>query len=317
MAAAVVSAQALAQTVLLSLSLFVAHDILRPLFGSSVTQPTSSTVSSSFLILAFLSPYGEIDSALITVSIFSLLPPALHVLSRWATRLGDPTAAAILSLLPLLPVSFTVSSSWKRLVAIFFPQPNLTLKSLSGIAVAFVTLKLQHSWAFLPFNSVFNPSALLLLLSWLPLSFSVSQHSKQQTRPLQGRKRPKTKPKKYIVPLVCSFVSLVSPPIRPLTLPYEHPGGLLRILSSVPSVTGRIVVGEELKHGLRYLRADHSILGGVWVGPRRVRQTDPAFEPTLDASGAPLGDSIYSAFVLQEAARLQRRAKPAQNALMM
>jgi hypothetical protein len=110
---------------------------------------------------------------------------------------------------------------------------------------------------------------------------------------------------------------LSNPPLlpQPLTEPYTHPNFPLRILSSIPSVTGRIVVGETLPSdssvsgasgqyptSFRYLRASHSILGGVWIGDKVSTRDNSA--PTLDATGTPLGDSIYSAFVLQEAVRL-------------
>lgn len=109
----------------------------------------------------------------------------------------------------------------------------------------------------------------------------------------------------------------VDPPLlpQPMTRPYTHPNFPLRILSSVPSVTGTIVVGETRlsdswvpgtpEHrptSLRYLRASHSILGGVWIGDQVSTRGSSA--PLLDAEGTPLGDSIYSAFVLQEAVRL-------------
>jgi hypothetical protein len=110
---------------------------------------------------------------------------------------------------------------------------------------------------------------------------------------------------------------LSKPPLllQPMTEPYTHPNFPLRILSSVPSVTGRVVVGELLpsdtlvpglseEHptSFRYLRASHSILGGVWIGDQVSTRANGA--PTLDATGTPLGDSIYSAFLLQEAVRL-------------
>lgn len=64
---------------------------------------------------------------------------------------------------------------------------------------------------------------------------------------------------------------------------------------------------------LRYLRAGHSLLGGVWVGPRA-----QAIDPSLlleDEAGNKLGDTIYSAFVVQEAALLAK--KDPKNALIM
>lgn len=120
-----------------------------------------------------------------------------------------------------------------------------------------------------------------------------------------------------VVLILLPLLWLLNPPLlpQPVTKPYTHPNFPLRILSSVPSVTGMIVVGESLLSdagvqdtaerqptSLRYLRASHSILGGVWIGDNVSTRANSA--PLLDAEGTPLGDSIYSAFVLQEAVRL-------------
>lgn len=140
---------------------------------------------------------------------------------------------------------------------------------------------------------------------------------------------------------VTLFLALLTPfisyrfPItlrKPLLEPYTHPTQPVRILSSVRSNTGVIVVGEALKrpsnlppldpsdpHAVitesRFLRADHSILGGVWVGDK-AHSIDGRTPVNFDASGAGLGDSIYSTFVLQEAARFVRSTNP-QTALTM
>ena len=92
-----------------------------------------------------------------------------------------------------------------------------------------------------------------------------------------------------------------------LKAPYVHPSGNVTILSSKQSTTGIVVVGEtgpgdESYSRMRYMRASHSFLGGVWTH-ERVMHTDASLA-TYDAAGNRLGDSIYSAFVLQEAVRL-------------
>ncbi|KAF5333504.1 hypothetical protein D9611_002580 [Ephemerocybe angulata] len=101
---------------------------------------------------------------------------------------------------------------------------------------------------------------------------------------------------------------------HPLKEPYRHPTEPLEILSAVESVTGLITVaewlppavkgqeGENVLHSARYLRASHSILGGVWTKEKVM--TMHGEPPLKDSFGTPLGDSIYSAFTLQEAARL-------------
>ena len=117
----------------------------------------------------------------------------------------------------------------------------------------------------------------------------------------------------FVLMLLTSLSYRYSPSIHShfrtgqLKAPYVHPSGNVTILSSKQSVTGIIVVGEtapgdESTSGMRYLRASHSLLGGVWTNERAMSMdTAPV---TYDAAGNRLGDSIYSAFVLQEAMRL-------------
>ena len=119
-----------------------------------------------------------------------------------------------------------------------------------------------------------------------------------------------------ILPLLPIILPQLLPPTlpHPLPAPYDVPDFPLRILSSVESLTGLVVVGESLpvadyKPGvreeypseMRYLRSAHSLLGGTWVGSKVARAPGTA---DVDAFGAPLGDSIYNAFLVQEAIRL-------------
>ncbi|KAL1738465.1 S-adenosyl-L-methionine-dependent methyltransferase, partial [Schizophyllum fasciatum] len=110
------------------------------------------------------------------------------------------------------------------------------------------------------------------------------------------------------------FPVLRSPVLpHPLEQPYNHTQYPLVIHSSVQSDTGLIVVGEALAlpedqaldgaiQEVRYLRASHSLLGGVWTGARA--RTVDGVPPLRDSFGNPLGDSIYATFNLQEAVRL-------------
>jgi hypothetical protein len=113
-----------------------------------------------------------------------------------------------------------------------------------------------------------------------------------------------------------SIHSYLANPIlpHPLHQTFTHPTYPLQILSAEQSITGLITVGQWLPppnyraandqeiHSTRYLRASHSILGGVWTHDNiRVLDDEP---PISDSFGVLLGDSIYSAFVLQEAVRL-------------
>ena len=122
-----------------------------------------------------------------------------------------------------------------------------------------------------------------------------------------------------------TFHPYLSSPVlpHPLLQTYMHPKTPLQILSSVQSTTGLIVVGEalpafdgaqQLMPPLRYLRASHSLLGGVWVGDRI--QTMDGEPPINDSFGVALGDSVYGAFVLQEAARLVNSTERGQAGLL-
>lgn len=119
-----------------------------------------------------------------------------------------------------------------------------------------------------------------------------------------------------LLPLLPVVLPYLSSPVLPYPLqrPYTHPTHPLRILSSVPSLTGRIVVGEmlptddgEMVSSSRFLRASHSLLGGVWMGQKAAYKS--SVPVNKDERGEPLGDSIYSTFVLQEATRLVSSTK--------
>ena len=75
-------------------------------------------------------------------------------------------------------------------------------------------------------------------------------------------------------------------------------------------------MAEDYSNSFRFLRADHSLLGGRWIG-EKVYTKEPTAKPLTDAEGTKLGDSIYSAFVLQEAVRLHERPGKQENALIM
>ncbi|ORY33952.1 hypothetical protein BCR39DRAFT_592578 [Naematelia encephala] len=85
--------------------------------------------------------------------------------------------------------------------------------------------------------------------------------------------------------------------LRPLP-PYFTPSGQLRILSSERSISGQVVVADNLRDGYRFLRCDHSLLGGRWV-----REVSTRF-----GSRTEMGDSIFATFVIQEVGVLAQRS---------
>ncbi|WRT66420.1 uncharacterized protein IL334_003376 [Kwoniella shivajii] len=92
----------------------------------------------------------------------------------------------------------------------------------------------------------------------------------------------------------------------PTSNPYITANGELRVISSVRSITGQIVVAENLKDGYRFLRCDHSILGGRWI--REV--TDDSIKGGIRTN---MGDSIFATFNLQEIAVLAHRSDPSES----
>jgi len=174
-----------------------------------------------------------------------------------------------------------------------------------------------------PFVLTYHRFSKLFVLGGIVLALYVSSSAFLSPRREndEGESLPSTSSRRLVPGLTALLFPLLlwrlGPTVlpQPLTEPYTHPSFPLRILSSVPSVTGIIVVGEILPSdtwvpdtpesypsSLRYLRASHSILGGVWIGAKVSQRASGA--PLLDAKGTPLGDSIYSAFILQEAVRL-------------
>lgn len=120
-----------------------------------------------------------------------------------------------------------------------------------------------------------------------------------------------------IFTFAATLLTVIARPVRLFTTPYTDPSGRLRILSSTPSVTGHIVVAENYIHGFRFLRADHSLLGGVWIGNDKIIKMDNEIEVSRDKDGVKLGDSIYSTFMIQGAVVLQERENAQKNALVM
>ncbi|GAA5978870.1 hypothetical protein JCM5350_004852 [Sporobolomyces pararoseus] len=93
--------------------------------------------------------------------------------------------------------------------------------------------------------------------------------------------------------------------LLPLPTPSSH------ILATQKSLTGVIVVGEQEIPGpngaegyrFRYLRADHSLLGGLWTGVCEMELKRLRSEVT-EEEVVQRAESIYSTFILQELIRL-------------
>jgi hypothetical protein len=122
---------------------------------------------------------------------------------------------------------------------------------------------------------------------------------------------PRTTWRSYIPLLVPVLLAQVSKRTSPHVIsaePWTSPGGSVRVLARTDSITGVVIVAENLVDRFRFLRCDHSLLGGTWVTGSR----SPIYSNGL-------GDSIYTTFIVQEAVRLADRPtrKSQENALVM
>jgi hypothetical protein len=79
-----------------------------------------------------------------------------------------------------------------------------------------------------------------------------------------------------------------------------------RILASRRGLTGQIVVGEHESQGMRfrYLRADHSLLGGLWIGPAKDALLASSggshlTEEELEIRGVETAESIYVSAIVE------------------
>jgi hypothetical protein len=99
-----------------------------------------------------------------------------------------------------------------------------------------------------------------------------------------------------------------------------HPPPTLRILESRRSLTGHIVIGEisntpqgdeleVLRNTVRFMRADHSILGGLWIGHSRLGYQDRFGTTPKNDEDVLWTETIYSTFILQEAAILTKPSR--------
>lgn len=97
------------------------------------------------------------------------------------------------------------------------------------------------------------------------------------------------------IPLLISIVTQNRQPCSSPSFPYLAGNNTIRVLDRQFSTTGLIVIAENVAAPYRYMRCDHSLLGGRWQ-----LSSDPS-QPLA------LGESIFLTFTLQEAVRLVER----------
>lgn len=316
-----------------SLVTFLYVRALDPLYGS---VPINLHIDKIVWVATFAGAFGPAPSLwpsfAIQSGLVASIPLSSYYTAIYAARINNPSLGSTLThLVVLFPVIYVGVSMVKRIVTLLETSSSESSTARFSILPACATsvTGLRVIWGALLDSYRFGVSdnEIFFILGGIGLalyafSSTFVSASSPRREDDEGESISSTSSSPRLVPGLTALLlplllwRLGSPVLpQPLTEPYAHPSFPLRILSSVPSVTGKIVVGdilptdtrepgtlESYPSSLRYLRASHSILGGVWIGDKISQRASGA--PLLDAKGTPLGDSIYSAFVLEEAVRL-------------
>ncbi|KAG6821524.1 hypothetical protein H0H93_000033 [Arthromyces matolae] len=310
-----------------SLVLFTYERALIPIYATGPTTYLFNPIIVVSVLCASLNPVSISTSWawLYTALGLAAAPNATYWSSVWTSRKRNPLwGPAVTHLTVLTPLVFLLTISivsaqltWAQRKMHITKPPLLYRVSMAGLSFVIEKGLSQHLWPKIAYLNNISESQIFLVLAWVSWCLWIYKHPCGPPKRSKNLVFSSTQIKAVILALSTAMWVLapryLSSPVlpHPLHESYHRPGSSITIHSSVQSVTGLIVVGEagplegnESKeiHSVRYLRASHSILGGVWIGPRVMTLNNAA--PITDALGTPLGDSIYSTFVLQEAVRL-------------
>ncbi|KAK7061960.1 spermidine synthase [Favolaschia claudopus] len=312
----------------LSLVLFIYERSLVPIYASGPTTYTLNIAVLLAVVLAAAQPVkmSTTNTLLCGVLLFTAAPLSTYwgavYTARWGRAIVGPIAVHCAVLVPLVANQATLALDINPLQS----APSKKLVGYRSVAalVVYAAIYGSSSW-FAVDSRLDHVSESRVFLTWaavLANAWMITFPGRSASKPRKTKK--KKSPFPYMRPLMLLGFNILWWPAQrflgspvlphPLDKPYLHPTFPMIIHSSVQSTTGLIVVGEALPpksyeggpdsemHSLRYLRASHSLLGGVWMGGKVATLDD--VPPQVDSFGTPLGDSIYGTFVLQEAARL-------------
>ncbi|KAJ7811131.1 spermidine synthase [Mycena olivaceomarginata] len=323
----------------LSLVLFVYERALTPVYGSGPTTYTLNLAALLAILVAAAHPVKVplTRTLLFGGFLFATAPLSTYWVPVWTARWRKPILGPIVThsavLVPLLSTlaTFIVEINPMQTTPSSIKSRNpIGYRSIAALASCAGTIGLSSSWAQVSYLNTVSETQVVLSRSgcfhvniWI-VTFQVHHSAVPRKTKKKGSSPPSPTSRIFLRPLLLAIFNalwwrahgfLASPVLpHPLPIAYLHPSFPLVIHSSVQSNTGLIVVGEALPppsyqggpdqemHSLRYLRASHSLLGGVWMGHKVATLDD--VPPQVDSYGTALGDSIYGTFVLQEAVRL-------------
>ncbi|KAL1708603.1 S-adenosyl-L-methionine-dependent methyltransferase [Schizophyllum commune] len=327
--------------VTLSLVVFLYERALTPIFAYGPTTAALNQAVIGGLLAASLQPWKMTSRAWLNyiVLVYGIAPKATYYVPVWLARWKkDPVAAPHMSHMAVLnPLILVLASAIMQAVssdkAPQYSLNNITRRIVVSAVSYAAVVGLHDSWEQWSYLRHTSESKIFISIAvaaaairniTATFDYEAIQRAAEGQVKAKGNKKKQAPPPPFFLKLVSLvvlfagarvlFPILRSPVLpHPLEKPYTHPEYPLRIHSSVQSDTGLIVVGEALAlpedqasagaiQDVRYLRASHSLLGGVYVGSY-VYTLDGA-PPLRDSFGAPLGDSIYATFNVQEAVRL-------------
>ncbi|KAG9017215.1 hypothetical protein FRB90_001325 [Tulasnella sp. 427] len=309
------------------LSTHAAKQALHPLYGEVTASQDFDYVVAGSLALSMLlpsKPAWEGPMVDLMSVVLLLAPRTLYTWGAQTARWGNPSLGPIAAHLPVaVPIlviggllfsflgadhespsyramAFISTFSWIRIITSFVgntvPQSGLNWTSCDILLACGIASSV---------GSVYD---------WFRSPASSSASANEGTSSSKLLKSPTVKFAFTALQASALFMTRSARPCSTVNYPYlsGKDGNGVRILAQKHSVTGLVQVAEELETGFRYMRCDHSLLGGVWIGEERIGSLQTTRLENLpaggtDLEGVKLGDPIYSAFMLQDGIRLFER----------
>ena len=282
---------------------YVSQIILHPLYGGVGTALHHShvvftlaagTSVATFLGLSHLPPRNWKGIAVVLIAAPLLLPTLFSFSGRWGPIWGPILTQAIMT----WPCVFFAAHD---IATLFRPKRVSAMFLAFSMAIAFVfILEFTETRIFVPtlqplIGIVWSRFSLLLYLGVFALVMD--------------------NPTDWI--MLFSVIPIV---LLVLNRPHVTTGVTSGLLARLPSeftyldrresITGMITVIENSDLGYRVLKCDHSLLGGLWTGIKRK-------EGVSEEEAVDQADSVYSAFLLQEAIQLVERPRGQERALVV
>ncbi|KZV96373.1 S-adenosyl-L-methionine-dependent methyltransferase [Exidia glandulosa HHB12029] len=280
--------------------------VVNPLYGSTAGALYLDYVLAAACALAALVNVAPVRYLLSVLACMLYVSPitayyAARFTARWHDYQKGPFLVHLLVMYPLVVVAISSTRVWRGA----FVKDSIPARVVYGSLVLLGSLGFNKLGLLTPGGHVTSTSIFLSLGVFCMAGVYFAPPATARTGSNGKAKKakfPVAKPRPtgnawapYIFPSLICFLASLAYPNRPLQpLPYTDSTGVARIIAASTGVTGRIVVEENLEMGFRFLRADHSLLGGQWIDVPQKR--------------GQVGDSIYTAFLLQEGVRFVQRA---------